>query len=194
MNIDKYIICKGIPENSLYKTVQELANLYADTGFTKEINIFKTKSNSIEYILNFSKETDFERFKYFVNYLFFPIENDSINEVFGYWTLSEKDDINKELYGKRIQLYISEKDEDGDNVYGIPENWTESIKLGFAHGEEYIPKGYKEFDFFEKKQKRSEFYQINSIYGIENKSELKKGCSLFLMLVLLISFLSIFII
>ena len=44
-----------------------------------------------------------------------------MNKVFGYWTLSEKDNINKELYGKRIQLYISEKDEDGEGAAAAPD-------------------------------------------------------------------------
>lgn len=189
MNFEKYIIVNGLTKKDLNDFVQELANLYADTGFTKEVKIFESKIVANEFLINFSQDTDFERFKYFVNFLFYPFspEHDSNHKVYGYWTLSQGDDINKELYGKRIQLYISENDEDGDNVYGIPKNWTESIKLGFAYGHEYVPTGKKEFDFFEKTYSRSDFSALRSIYGVVDKPEKKKaGCSLFLVMIILI--------
>lgn len=187
MNFEKYIIVSGLAEKDLNDVVQELANLYADTGFTKEVKIFKSKIVNNEFLINFSEDTDFERFKYFVNFLFYPFNHNSNHKVYGYWTLSQGDDINKELYGKRIQLYISENDEDGDNVYGIPKNWKESIKLGFAYGHEYVPMGKKEFDFFEKTYSKSDFFVLRLIYGIVDKPEKKKtGCSLILVMIFLI--------
>ncbi|SNR15894.1 hypothetical protein [Tenacibaculum jejuense] len=189
MNFEKYIIVDGLSKKDLIDFVQKLANLYSDTGFTKEVKIFENRTVPNEFFINFSQNTDFERFKYFVNFLFYPCstKGDSSHKVYGYWTLSKGDDINKELYGKRIQLYISENDEDGDNVYGIPKNWTESIKLGFACGHEYVPLGKKEFDFFEKKYSKSDFSALQSIYGVMDKTEKEKtGCSFFLVLTILI--------
>ena len=185
MNFEKYIIVNGLEEKKLNDDVQELANLYADTGFTKEVRIFKSKIASNVFVINFSRDTDFERFKYFVNFLFYPFDYESNHEVYGYWNLTQDDDINKELYGKRIQLYISANDEDGDNVYGIPQNWDETIKLCFAIGRAYVPIGRKEFDFFEKSLSKSDFFELKPIYGIINKSENKKtGCS-FIFLILI---------
>lgn len=195
MNLVKYIIVNGLSESDLTEICQELANLYANTGFTKEVKIFRNKIDVNEFILNFSEETDFERFKYFVNYLSFCFEHDSNHRVYGYWTISHEDEINKELYGKRVQLYVSDNDEDGDNVYGIPENWNESIKLGFAIGEEYVPIGKKEFEFFENKQTKSGFYSLRSIYGIVNDNKSKNtGCLLLLLTTILFGFLISFII
>ena len=195
MNLERYISISDATENDVYSILQEVTNLYADNGTetTREVIVFKNKKISGEYIINFSETEDFILFNYYVNYIYYPKNHDSDigNKVFGYWTVSENDDTNKALYGKRLQVYISENDDEGDNVYVIAQDGTETIKLGFAIGHEYEPLGTKEFNFFEKEQIPSDFYPPHIIRGIkEEKSSKKLGCSLILIFFLCAGILS----
>jgi len=194
MNFEKYIIISGLSENELISAVQDLANLYVDTGFTKEVKIFKHQLFSDQYLINFSPTTDFLRFKFFVNYLFYPFIKDTKHTVYGYWTLTASDEIIPQLFDKRIQLYVSPSDENGDNVYEIPKNGAQTIKLGFAVGHEFEPLGELEFDFFEKEYATSDFTSMKSIYGIKQKTHSKKiGCLSIFASITLIGFLLMFI-
>jgi len=190
MNFEKYIIISGLSENELILAIQDLANLYVDTGFTKEVKIFKHQLTSNQYLINFSPATDFLRFKFFVNYLTHPLIKDTKHTVYGYWTLTASDEIIPQLYNTRIQLYVSPRDEDGDNVYAIPKNGAQTIKLGFAVGHEFEPLGVLEFDFFEKKYTPSDFISLKSIYGNKQKTRSKKtGCLSIFASITLIGFL-----
>ncbi|WP_299680560.1 hypothetical protein [uncultured Dokdonia sp.] len=190
MNLERYISITDFAEQEVYACIQTFANIYASSGFTKEVKVFKSKKNPYEFLINFSEDIDFERFMYLVSCMphsedLEPFDNFS----YGYWTISKEDDIHKELHGKRVQLYMSKHEKHRDNVYAIAQGDTESIKLGFAHGEEYIPLGKKEFVFFEKKQNPSDFYPPHIIYGIEKEEPISKknGCSLFLLFLLIVT-------
>jgi len=160
MDKNKYIYIIGPEEEQLIGAVQSLANLYANTEFTKGISIFKCDKN--EYVINFRNNPDFERFKYFVNYLHYPEVDSYEAKVFGYWTISEFDNLKQHLY-KRALLYVSENDTEGDNVYALLKGADKLAKLGFATGREYQHLKVKEFEFSEPEIDRSEFKLIETI-------------------------------
>lgn len=191
MNLERYIRITDFSEQDVYAFIQTAANLYVSSGFTKEVKVFKNKKEPNTFLINFSENTDFERFKYLVSCMPFSEDQEIINGnySYGYWTISKNDDVDKALYGKRVQLYVSSNEKDRDNVYAIAQDGTETIKLGFAHGEEYILLGKKEHDFFEKKQIKSDYYPPHIIYGIEKEVPISKkpGCSLVLIFFLCIS-------
>ena len=188
MNIDKYIFIAGPTEDQLKSGLQELAELYADTGFTEDISVFKSVKADSQYIINFENKPDFERFKYFVNFLRYPIDTKYTAKVLGFWTIAELDKMPEPLIGKRLLLYVSDNDTEGDNVYAIYSDANSTIKLGFAMGEEYKELESTEFQFVEP-QLNIEDYEI--IFNISPDSNAKKissgGCAPLLFFVGLIS-------
>jgi len=164
-----------------------LANLYADTEFTKGISIFKSYKN--EFVINFRNNPDFERFKYCVNYLHYPEVQSYEGKVFGYWTISETDNLKQHLH-KRVLLYVSENDTEGDNVYAIFEGADKPAKLGFAIGDDYQELKEKEFEFGEPEIDKSIFQLIETIDPtVTSKKESSSGCAGMVALILIFSVL-----
>ena len=136
MNSSHYISVSGPSAEKMNEAVQAMSNLYVDVDYARGIEVYKSKDR---FIINFKMLPDFERFKYFVNYLHYPEVDDYRAEVRGYWTLDRSDDLNEKHPGKRVMLYVSPLDKDGDNVNGVIAEGTETYKLGFSSGEEYVP-------------------------------------------------------
>jgi hypothetical protein len=178
MEFDKYILLHGPRQKDAVIAVQQLADLYSDSGFADEITLYKTTVNEEFYLLNFSNQPDFERFKYFVNYLAYPEIENFKAKVIGYWTVTEADNIPQKHIGQRVLLYVSDQDTEGDNVYAVFKEHDSTIKMGFAFGEEYKVLGEKEFDFSEPQFNKQDFALINTITpNISHKKEAKSGCS-----------------
>lgn len=176
MDKNKYIYIIGPEEKKLKEAVQSLANLYTDTEFTKGISIFKSNKN--EFVINFRNNPDFERFRYFVNYLHYPEVESYEAKVFGYWTISEDDNLKQHLH-KRALLYVSENDTEGDNVYAIFEGADKPAKLGFAAGDNYQLLKVKEFEFGEPEIEESTFQLIETIDPtVTSKKKPGLGCML----------------
>ncbi|WP_158858831.1 hypothetical protein [Lunatibacter salilacus] len=175
MDKNKYIYIIGPEEKKLKEAVLSLVNLYSDTEFTKGISIFKSDKN--EFVINFRNNPDFERFKYFVNYLHYPEVQSYEAKVFGYWTISDTDNIKQHL-NKRALLYVSENDTEGDNVYALFEGGDKSAKLGFAIGDDYQELKEKEFEFGEPEIDESIFQLIERIDPtVTSKKESSSGCA-----------------
>lgn len=113
-----YIVVKNTADQPLEKSVSDMADMYADTGFTSPIALYKTQTN--DYVIRFPNLPDFERFSYFVNYLAYPIDiPDYTPKVFGVWNIQEKIKHIDAAIGATIGLYLSENEEEFDNVYII---------------------------------------------------------------------------
>ncbi|WP_422359996.1 hypothetical protein [Reichenbachiella sp.] len=191
MNLNSYIIVAGPNEDQLKSALLELANMYSETGFTKEIGVYKSLKSENQYIINFTEHPDFERFKYFVNYLNYQEASNYSAKTMGYWTLSSNDKLPKQYNEKRILLYVSDKDEEGDNVYGIIEGEGKTLKLGFAMGEEFSELDLKEIEFSEPSINEKDFEHCGSIRPDFNSSKAKSnsGCAL-MILALIVSCLT----
>ncbi|AUC14598.1 hypothetical protein BTO06_05360 [Tenacibaculum sp. SZ-18] len=86
-------------------------------------------------------------------------------------------------------LFVSELDEDGDNVYAAFENNAQNFKLGFAVGHEYEPLNIRDKQFVETLINQNDFSLIKTVNPNPElkKKELNSGCSL---LFIIIAFLS----
>ena len=83
---ESYILIETEQPHVLKKVLKELAELYSDTGFTNGLKLFEKSDDQKQFLLVFTKEPDFDRFGYFVNFLKYPIENDSFSShVRGYF-------------------------------------------------------------------------------------------------------------
>ncbi|HSI74822.1 MAG TPA: hypothetical protein VK957_02955 [Lunatimonas sp.] len=184
MDKNKYIYIIGPEEKKLKEAVLSLVNLDSDTEFTKGIAIYKSDKN--EYVINFRNSPDFERFKYFVNYLHYPEVNSYEAKVFGYWTITENDNLKQHLH-KRALLYVSENHTEGDNVYALFKGADKLAKLRFATGREYQELKEKEFEFGESEIDEPIFQLIGTINPtVTSKKKSGSGCAVMLTSILVI--------
>uniref|UniRef100_UPI00404896DA hypothetical protein n=1 Tax=Roseivirga sp. TaxID=1964215 RepID=UPI00404896DA len=188
MNIDKYIFIAGPTLDQLKSSLQELAELYSNTGFTEDISLFKSVKSDNRYIINFNNMPDFERFKYFVNFLRYPIGTEYTAKVFGFWTVGDMDKMPEPLIGEKLMLYVSDGDTEGDNVYAIYSGANSTIKMGFAMGEEYKELDSREFEFVEPQLNLAD-YEIDSTISPDPNTKKKSpgGCAPVLLFIGLVS-------
>lgn len=163
IDLEKYILVIGPSENDFLTAVQQMAGIYADTEFVNNIQTYKSSDKDNQFLVNFTGSPDIERFKYFVNYLNYPEIKNYSAKVMGFGTIAENDKLPKDKLGKRVLLYVSGKDTEGDNVYAIFNGENETYKLGFAMGEEFSTLKQKEFDFAEPIIKDTEYNSLKSI-------------------------------
>lgn len=186
MNTKEYIYIEGIAKEKVIEAVQAMSNLYADVEFSKGIEIFVSNKNQNIFIINFSFRPDFERFKYFVNYLHYPEVEDYKAQVRGFWTVDSLDGLPQNHANQRIMLYVSDLDEEGDNVHATFERESNSYKLGFAVGEEYKALNKIELEFDEPKINSTEF-DLTKIIQPDPSAKAKqsgKGCLLTLSIII----------
>lgn len=150
MNLEKYIITKAEDKSKLLEATQALANLYVESKFTDKIKVSKVPSEKDLYIITFANQPDFERFKYFVNYLNYPEAGEFGKTTKGYWTITEEDGLPKQFVGSRTMVYVSENDTEYDNVFCAFDSTLDNYKLGFGSGEEFVKLTGSEPSFFEK--------------------------------------------
>lgn len=188
MNTDKYIFIAGPTEQDLNSALHELADLYRDTGYTEGIEVYKSLKADHQYLVNFTNGPDFERFKYFINYLCYPQVTDYKAKVMGFWTVEQHDKTSKQLIGKRLLMYVSDSDTEGDNVLAVYDGAQKAIKFGFAMGEQYQEIDTKEFDFAEPqiiKEGYQQLWNISPDPKAKNKSG--GGCATILAIIGLIA-------
>lgn len=191
---DKYILVNTEEPSKFFEGVEELTNLYVDTGFTDQILIHKSKVNPKEFVITFPVQPDFECFKYFVNYLYYPEAGRSGKTIKGYWTLAQNDELPKELIGSRVMLYVSDNDTEYDNVFCAFDSISENYKLGFARGEEFVKLPLSEMIFFEASINRADFQLIEIIEPVKIDSEerpaftkIRNGCFMLFAIIFIIS-------
>ncbi|WP_299989485.1 hypothetical protein [uncultured Pontibacter sp.] len=179
MESTNYILLHDPRQEDIITAVQQLTDLYADSGFTNGITLYKSTAKEELYILFFSNQPDFERFKYFVNYLTYPEIDNFKAKVFGYWTVTAADNLPQRYIGQRALVYVSEQDTEGDNVHAVFKEYESTIKMGFASGEEFQVLGEKEFSFSEPHLEQKDLSLIRTFTpNISLKKTTKPGCSI----------------
>ena len=188
----EYIYIEGLTKEEVVEIVQDMSNLYADVEYSKGIKIFESNKNS--FIINFSFKPDFERFKYFVNYLHYPEVENHKAQVRGYWTIDNGDGLPENHSSQRVMLYVSDSDEEGDNVSATFDQELSSYKFGFAVGKEYEPLKKMELKFDEPIVNATEYKLIKTIQPdlTTLKKSSSKGCFLTLFLLIPISIWLVF--
>lgn len=120
--------------------VKQMSDLYAETGFTKEIVIYEKEGG--EYVLNFTYRPDFERFKYFCYYLAYPSQGMQVWWMRGYWGLND----NSTEWGKKLMLYPSV--EKGRALLGVAEGSSYTFEFNVQGREAF--RVYPRFGAYEK--------------------------------------------
>jgi hypothetical protein len=183
MNTRQYIFVAGPTEDKIKEATQELANLYADSGYAAEITIFQSTASNDQYVITFPADPDLEHFMYFVNFLAYPTVQNYTGKPMGFCTAGTNDITPASLTGKRLLLYVSDHDNEGDNVFAIYEGAPATMKLGFSIGERYKVLKTKEFDFAEP-QINPEDYTVHAIIRPDpDSTKNKRGCTMFAVLV-----------
>ena len=163
MSIEKYIITESKEQDKMLSAIQDLANLYSESGFASKILVHKLNSNKNQYVLTFPNDPNFEHFKYFVNYLHYPEASSFGEKTKGYWTIEIEEGIPKQYFNSRAMLYVSNNDTEYDNVYVAFNTTSEHFKLGFASREEFVKLNSSEPIFSEKTFDLSELELIQTI-------------------------------
>lgn len=180
MNLDQYMIVTGPDVESLRTGIQDMADLYSASGFTNGIKVYQSRDIDNNYVLNFSNPPDFERFKYFTNYISSPITNSSPFRVMAYCSVSSSDTAPNELVGKRVLLYVANGDLEGDNVHAVWQGAHSTARLGFTRKEEYEELDVLEFDFAEPELNPDDYELMDTFSPDPDKAERPKqkssGC------------------
>lgn len=153
MTTDNLIVIKGGAYNDIKKALRQWIELYSkdlQDGLT--FQLFKNVPGC--HIIQADKRLDNERFFYLINYLEYPEGIDYKIDIEGYTTGKE----NNRLKGRSLLVYISQTDEEYDNVFvTTPEN--ENFKVDF---------GGKITETREKK-----FFKIPNDFILENPETIK---------------------
>ena len=189
MPTEPYIKITGANSSSLVEAVQQLANLYAELLFTHSIVINQSVNETDHFQIKFTNTPDFERFKYFVNYLHGPDVKDYNATTRGYWTISENDELPSKHLHKRVMLFVPETDTEGDNVYAVFQDDPNTYKFDFAMVHKYQESKDVSLEFEEELFDSFEFKVLTKIDpdtdAIRSQNDLGDGC--FLQLYLLIA-------
>lgn len=120
---ENFIIIENVSEKEIESILMDLANLYADTGYTDAIQLYKKNNKNNSFLILFSNPPDFARFNYFVNYLRYPSGYEKLNPFLrGYYQTKDININNEFIVGDWIMVYVSESDKEYDNVYLVNKN------------------------------------------------------------------------
>ena len=68
---ENYIVVEKVNEKELENVLMDLANLYEGTDYVNGIQLYRKKEDYDSFLILFSNEPDFERFNYFINYIYY---------------------------------------------------------------------------------------------------------------------------
>lgn len=126
MYTDNYILIEGGSYKKIKKALTDWIQMHSkDLNANATFQLFKNGKG--KHIIKADKELDNEQFYYLVNYLKYPIDIEYDINVVGY-TIGRQEN---QLHNKILQVYISERDIEGDNVYvATQENKNYKIDFG----------------------------------------------------------------
>lgn len=163
---ENYIIVSNESASDVEKVLMDLANLYANTGYTEGISLLQKNNRPDSFLVSFKNQPDFERFNYFVNYIRYPIgynKNFSpmVRGFFDVNQLNEKADFKD---GDWIMVYISKNDKAGDNVH-IVNRRNESYEIDFGGKTKRLETLEEPFALIE--PNRSDYHLVSDIVPTE---------------------------
>jgi len=117
MPTDSFILIDHVKEADIETVLSNLANLYAESGYTDGLMLHTSNQKEGKFLVTFKLVPDFERFAYFVNYIHYP-EGFKIWEsmVTGFYQVKPDDNNKYFKSGEWLQVYVSKTDTDFDNV------------------------------------------------------------------------------
>ncbi|WP_339839071.1 hypothetical protein [uncultured Maribacter sp.] len=171
-NQNNFIYIENVTERDLLKALQDLANLYSDSGYTDEIKLYRKKDNYDLFSVVFTNLPDFERFAYFVNYLYLPFELDKFEpKIKGFYQVNNIAD-NFEFKTKNwVQLFMTKDDTDVDEV-SIVNEIGENYNYDFGGRVKKLSKELQDYNFID--LDLNQYYFITEINpNQKNKKSMK---------------------
>lgn len=130
---DKLVLVEGVSENDIEKILQEFCSSYNKKAFQALPRLTKLSDN--QFAVTFPYDINFEIYCYFINYVNYPTGFNQQLKTVGWATTKPSDSwIAEKNVNKNVMLYISDFDEEYDNVF-LTTSDNIGYKLGFAMGE-----------------------------------------------------------
>ena len=126
MTINNLITIKGGSYDDVKKALRQWIDLYSE-DLEIEISFVLYKNGRGSHIIKVDDGLDNERFYYLVNYLNFPEGIEYKIDIEGFTISLDQ----KELQNKKILVYVSDKDTEGDSVFVVTED-NETFKIDFG--------------------------------------------------------------
>lgn len=171
-NQDNFIYIENVAERELLKALQDLANLYSDTGYTNRIELYRKKDKHNLFSVVFTNLPDFDRFAYFVNYLYLPFDLDRFEpKIKGFYQVNNISD-NLEFKTKKwVQLFMTKNDTDADEV-SIVNEIGDNYNFNFGGGVKKLNKRLQDYNFID--LDLNQYYFITEVNPNEkNKKSIK---------------------
>lgn len=99
------------------KSLADWLDMYEENIERARFQLYKADTN--KYIVLVDSPLDNERFVYLVNYLVYPIDTSSPQEVIGFTMAVDENIFPKDILGKQVLLFIPSFDNEYDVIY-----WT----------------------------------------------------------------------
>jgi hypothetical protein len=117
MLTENFILIENVTETDIVTVLSNLANLYADTGFTDGIELSQYNNFNNRFLVTFRNTPDLERFAYFVNYIYYPKGFEVFQPlVKGFYQIKHIEAGTDFKPGDWLQIYVSKNDTAFDNV------------------------------------------------------------------------------
>jgi hypothetical protein len=120
---NNFIYVENVKERDLLKALQDLANLYSETGYTDQIKFYRKKNKYDFFAITFTNLPDFDRFSYFVNYLYLPCDLDKFEpKIKGFYKVENITDNHEFKIKNWVQLFMTKDETEADEVSLVNEN------------------------------------------------------------------------
>lgn len=174
-----YIIVDSLPLMKLKECLTSLLEFYSlDTGI-QFISVHSTAHSDNQYIVTFPILPDFERFRYFVNFLTYPVIKEGLSsppKVVGFYTEQENPKQSVQTEAKRWMIYVPENDTEFDMVYGVYASASATTKFPFSLQERTEKLSFKQFDFVEPQIDFDKLSLVATVHAPEGLEKEKSGC------------------
>lgn len=130
MTTNNLILIKGGSHNDIKKALRQWIDLYSD-DLIPDMTFELYENGKANHILKVDDRLETESFYYLVNYLNYPEGIDYKINIEGFTTAKSIRKKQKDLVNKKLLVYISNKDTEGDNVNVVTED-NETYKIDFG--------------------------------------------------------------
>jgi len=169
--LENFIYIENVKESDIIKALQDLADLYSDTGYTDEIILYRKKDRYDSFSVTFSNLPDFDRFSYFVNYLYLPFDLDDFEpQVRGFYQVKNITQNLEFKTGDWVMLFMTKNHTKSDEVSVVNEK-NENYNFDFGGNAKKINRKLKEFHF--ENLDLTNYYSVKHINPDLKKKSLK---------------------
>jgi len=136
---EDFILIENVAEKDMLTILSNIVNMYADSGFTEGIQLFKNNNSDRRFLVTFKNTPDLEHFAYFVNYIYYPEGFEAFKPIVnGFYQVNHIEKVIDFKPGDWLQIYVSKNDSTYDNV-SMVNTANESFLFDFGGKTKKIP-------------------------------------------------------